>query len=106
MANGGTVPEFVPPESGLASDLLGSLSDYTLPSEAESTASDTQDSEIQNAGINFTSLTDETLERSGLGIGFRNTIPTEGLVLQGRPQSAESLQEGIEARKCGIRITT
>ena len=41
MANGGTVPEFVPPESGLASDLLGSLSDYILPSEAESTASGT-----------------------------------------------------------------
>ena len=41
MANGGTVPDFVPPESGLASDLLGSLSDYTLPSEAESTASGT-----------------------------------------------------------------
>ena len=39
MQEGGLVPEFEPPESGEVSDLLGSLSDYTLPSEAESTAS-------------------------------------------------------------------
>ena len=39
MANGGAVPEFVPPESAGVSDLLGILSDYTLPSEVGSTAS-------------------------------------------------------------------
>jgi len=39
MANGGVVPEFDPPESEEVSDLLGSLSDYTLPSVLQSTDS-------------------------------------------------------------------
>jgi len=69
MQEGGLVPEFEPPESGEVSDLLGSLSDYTLPSEAESIVSDIPQPakiDIEDVDINYLlrTSTDESIKNA------------------------------------------
>ena len=96
MANGGAVsPDLITPS---VSGLLDTLSDYTLPSEVESTASgilETETPEPLPVSIDFTSLTDSILESSGLGLGFRQTIPYESLPTL--PQNEESFLKDLEA---------